>query len=170
MEEVLNKITPLLRELLTLSPKAETALSLYLNESIKNGARPQDILTLEFQYLREQILIRLLRLLKVNQEQYERAILYLHFGLRLDAGTLEEILELSHSEFVPQLFHAIEKLGLDPQLFSHRGPLISSSAIDCKIDCKTVELETQILAKLKIKPATSVEVANLKNFLQEKYF
>ena len=166
MEEVLNKITPLLRELLTLSPKAETALSLYLNESIKNGARPQDILTLEFQYLREQILIRLLRLLKVNQEQYERAILYLHFGLRLDAGTLEEILELSHSEFVPQLFHAIEKLGLDPQLFSHRGPLISSATIDCK----TVELEMQILAKLKIKPATSVEVANVKNFLQEKYF
>ncbi|MBI2522676.1 MAG: hypothetical protein HYV97_19805 [Bdellovibrio sp.] len=181
MEKVLNQITPLLRELLTLSPKGKMAIELYLNETIKNGMCAEETLALEFQFLRQQFLTRLMRLLKNDPKEYEQALLYLHFGMRIDVHTLEEILELSHTEFVQQLYHAIEQMGLDPQLFSYRvpsgpnvnllmvqswWPLISSFAGDGK----TVELVTQILSKLKFKSATATEVMDLKKYLNEKYF
>ncbi|HAZ13724.1 MAG: hypothetical protein A2X86_16590 [Bdellovibrionales bacterium GWA2_49_15] len=177
---MLNQITPLLRELLTLSPQGKTAIELYLNESIKNGALPEDILTLEFKYLRQQLLTKLMRLLKSDNTQFERVLLYLHFGMRLDFQTLEQVLELSHGEFMELLFHSLEKLGLDPKLFSYRAPhgpnanyltapawwpLVTAH----ENEDQSPELVRQILLKLNMKGPKAAEVVALRNFLQEKY-
>ena len=176
MEAVLNQITPLLRELLTISPLGGAAVETYLNESVKNGVSPEDALGLEFQHLRQELLKKMMMAVKVDQEQYERAVLYLHFALRLDFPTLEQVLELSHGEYTQILFSSLEKLGIETKFFSYRNanvltppswwPLVQENDNRDQAD----NLSLQVLGKLKFVQAKTKEITDLKLYLNKKFF